>query len=723
MFNRDVIVFLLGVALMVPVLVFSAPLEHIFMPGKVIAGHAKYENECKNCHKNFEHSSQRELCLACHKKITVDISKNLGFHGHNREALRAECKLCHTEHKGRNFSIVRLDKDLFRHAFTDFPLKGKHAAVMCLECHPSKVKYRDAPSKCIACHKDNDPHRGRVGECNTCHTELKWSDIHFNHDKTKFPLKGKHKKVWCNNCHPSARYKGVPRTCYACHRLNDVHGERYSRLCEKCHSTKEWKKAVFKHGEFKVIDKIKLSDCYACHKASDVHKGLYSRQCGKCHGTEKWKETIFKHDKSKVIPNIKLSDCYACHKASDVHKGLYSRQCGKCHGTKKWKETIFKHDKLKVVGSIKISDCYACHKKDDIHKELYGKRCEKCHVIKSWKNSIFDHNKTKFSLKDRHLKLPCNICHTGDLYKDKLDVMCYFCHKVNDTHNGRYGNKCDKCHTAKEWKHSIFDHDKSKFSLTGKHKKTSCDTCHVGELYKEKLGTTCQTCHQHDDVHKGKYGNVCAPCHSSVKWKKSTFNHDKTVFAKGVFASCGKCYKERLARTCYACHKSDDVHKNEEGKLCDKCHNVGNWGKKILFDHDMTRFPLIGMHAVVLCEGCHFESTYKGVKRGCVACHKIDDVHKQRLGEGCHLCHNPNGWRFWQFDHKTQTKFPIDGAHEGLECLLCHKAKLKTKNNVLRKCHSCHEKDTVHFGAYGALWKECERCHTSSSFREIKIMR
>ena len=40
------------------------------------------------------------------------------------------------------------------------------------------------------------------------------------------------------------------------------------------------------------------------------------------------------------------------------------------------------------------------------------------------------------------------------------------------------------------------------FSLRGGHRTVACDTCHVGEHYKE-IGTACVDCHKAQDVHVG----------------------------------------------------------------------------------------------------------------------------------------------------------------------------------------------------------------------------
>ena len=36
--------------------------ERALMPGEVIAGHAKYEDDCDRCHISFDQSAQAALC-------------------------------------------------------------------------------------------------------------------------------------------------------------------------------------------------------------------------------------------------------------------------------------------------------------------------------------------------------------------------------------------------------------------------------------------------------------------------------------------------------------------------------------------------------------------------------------------------------------------------------------------------------------------------------------
>ena len=79
------------------------------MPGEVIQGHAKYEEQCDKCHVNFGKEHQSTLCLDCHKAIRDDVQSASGFHGRIENIAKRECKSCHSDHLGRDADIVHLD--------------------------------------------------------------------------------------------------------------------------------------------------------------------------------------------------------------------------------------------------------------------------------------------------------------------------------------------------------------------------------------------------------------------------------------------------------------------------------------------------------------------------------------------------------------------------------------------------------------------------------------
>jgi hypothetical protein len=184
--------------------------------------------------------------------------------------------------------------------------------------------------------------------------------------------------------------------------------------------------------------------------------------------------------------------------------------------------------------------------------------------------------------------------------------------------------------------------------------------------------------------------------------------------------ACNDCHRSSIKNMkkrdkCIDCHKQADVHKGKQGKKCDQCHVEEGWDKKLTFDHGLTAFPLMGQHAVMVCEECHVDKVYNNTNQECKACHRKNDVHEGRFGGECETCHNPNDWKIWIFDHEKQTNFTIDGGHEDLVCEDCHTRSSGSSIQVSKACEGCHRNDDVHRGGFG---RQCQRCHTTTSFSE-----
>jgi len=484
-------------------------------------------------------------------------------------------------------------------------------------------------------------------------------------------------------------------------------------------------------------------DCSQCHDRADKEK--QGQLCMQCHDHKNILDDVRTkkgfHGRLPVSIRTKCSHCHKDHEGRDGKiillnqttfdhsntdfrlKGMHTKtSCKSCHKPKK------KYADAPL-------DCYSCHKKVDVHDGKNGKKCGDCHSSSTWKQSDFDHDKkTDFPLKGAHKETNCTSCHINQKYKD-TPKKCVSCHKIHDIHKGGYGEKCDTCHTSEKWDQVKFDHNKkTDFPLYGQHKKASCNSCHTPEKLnknkhkKLKLPTDCFSCHKHDDAHKGKNGKECKDCHNSKSWKKHKFDHSKTDFplrGKHKDLSCSYCHKgkvekDKMKTDCIACHKKDDVHQGKQGKICNDCHNENGWHDKVFFDHDLSSFPLIGMHAAIQCEECHLTSVYSSTESDCNACHAPDDVHKTRLGTDCEKCHNPNSWENWLFDHDKQTRFEIDGAHEKAGCYDCHRRRSKGKVKASKDCISCHRSQDVHNRQFG---NQCGQCHSTESFRDVNIKR
>ncbi len=483
-------------------------------------------------------------------------------------------------------------------------------------------------------------------------------------------------------------------------------------------------------------------DCDQCHDTSN--KDRQGQLCVQCHDHENISDDLSnKTGFHGRLPEQAANNCKHCHtehKGRDVNivllntstfdhtktdfalKGAHTKtSCKACHKTDE------KHSQAPV-------DCYSCHKKSDIHDGKQGKKCNDCHKATSWKDSAFDHEKTDFPLKGSHVDTSCAACHINQKYKD-TPKTCISCHQINDVHRGNFGEKCDSCHNSKKWDQIHFDHNKkTDFPLYGKHKEASCNSCHSAadiktKESKKKLPKDCYGCHKNDDSHKSRYGKKCNDCHTSASWQKQKFDHDKKtkfpLVGKHQKTACNQChrgdlYKEELKPDCISCHKKDDVHKGKQGRECNNCHNEKGWQSKVLFDHDLAAFPLIGMHAAVQCEECHLSAVYGDTESSCNHCHAEDDSHNTRLGTDCETCHNPNSWETWLFDHDKATDFTIDGAHEKIGCYDCHQTTSKGKLQASKDCISCHRSQDIHDRQFG---RRCGDCHNTKSFKEININR
>lgn len=474
----------------------------------------------------------------------------------------------------------------------------------------------------------------------------------------------------CSNCHEKFSKKGQTPLCLDCHKKVNA----------------DIKNNTGFHGRNKVILKSECSTCHTEHKGRDANIAQFDT-------------TTFNHtvtDFPLAGAHLKLA-CASCHKPKEKYRDAPTK-------------------------------CITCHESDSPHQGRLGDQCEDCHNEKRWSEIRYDHDKTNFPLRNAHKKIECNNCHPNDRYKN-LPQDCYACHALNDAHDGEFGQKCDTCHGTKGWKVAAFNHDKeTDFPLKGEHKELDCRSCHLSDPKKVKLKTDCYACHKKQDEHKAFFGPKCNDCHTEYGWSKSIFDHNKdtnyTLRGKHVDARCTGChksnpYKENLSKQCNLCHLADDVHNGKQGKQCEKCHNEQGWSGKVRFEHDITRFPLLGLHATLPCEECHLDTNYSNTSSTCYACHKLDDTHKQTLGKKCEQCHNPNGWQFWTFDHDKDTDYKLAGAHKNLICSACHRTPTD-KIKLVSTCVACHRVDDVHRGQFGF---RCENCHGLESFSDLEIRR
>lgn len=501
----------LAFCLLLPLAAQAAQIETLVMPGPLIEGHAEKESECTQCHSRFSPKAQNNLCLNCHDKVADDIKAATGFHGKMQFSDSDSCALCHTDHKGRKANIVNLDRELFNHDKTDFPLRGGHNNQRCESCHESGKRWREAPSECHSCHKKQDVHKGRLGtDCASCHTPQRWLQQRFDHSKTDFPLRGAHENTQCSACHPNQTYKNIPTQCNSCHAGNDVHRAGYGTQCATCHTPERWKSTRFDHDKTRfhlqgahadtacsschapaVKAQGLTQSCNSCHAVDDVHRGRNGQQCADCHNSQSWKKTLFNHNKDT---QFHLAGAHA------------DAACNSCHagGVKK---------------NARVRECKACHNQDDAHDGKMAGDCASCHKPSGWNNDTrFDHDLTGMPLYGMHALATCESCHKNNEYVP-LPLACDSCHSKQDKHKGALGSACGSCHNANDWKLWNFNHDRTDFPLSGKHNGLTCASCHQ-QAPASATPQACISCHQADDVHQGGFGRNCERCHSS-----DSFNH------------------------------------------------------------------------------------------------------------------------------------------------------------------------------------------------------
>lgn len=771
----------------------------VLSPGPLHTVHAQWDNEegCYECHTaaaDFSGLSD-ELCLACHETLEARIAKKTGFHAQVEDS----CDACHAEHLGALLRwpqpeapfkpTFKADTDegelakkrAFPHDVTGFELNGAHAQLECEQCHainlildPEVISFARKPGAdesssaaddyfhsflglqkvCGDCH--HDPHVPSMGSaCNDCHDEQAWApSTNFVHEppNTRYPLKGKHAEVACEECHitqPEIKtdppppglptfehvvsseqppvFRGVgfgrsparPVTGATLPECDNCHGNPHRDAsetfwdCQTCHTEAGWKPWNDSGGFDHASTGFKLELGHSSSKVS----------CAECHGEQEGSQGPLHLPKREA--------CNDCH--DDYHEGAFDREmalargqsCDLCHDTADWKRPTWKDSDhpqavplVDVHGAIRCEDCHGQTSKAICQLPAGGKpACT---------------NGPPFS------RLPAK----GRVRTGPLEETCQSCH--TDIHRGRLtdpqvrGADCRDCHEFAGWKDAPFDeagHARLGFEIRGAHKTifNDCGECHGGRsadggLRQVKIPNAdqdCNACHKDDDVHRGQLGNDCTSCHTETAWAPSTFTiaqHQTTDFPLNgahVAVPCEICH-ETDPRTqtqkwawrdmaCTACHESPHGRQfRDQG--CTDCHTESSWAPST-FDvarHNKTRFKLEGAHLDASCAACHQPDPggrvdrYVETPRHCARCH--EDVHlgqfTARWGD-CSACHVVASWKPSFFDH-DKAGYKLDGAHRGVACERCHQVTERT-------LPSGETRMVAHY--YPIPGQKCDDCH------------
>jgi len=584
-------------------------------PGDLTRAHAKLEGmtNCTKCH-SLGDKVTNDKCLECHKEIKNRITENRGYHV-SPEVKGKDCFSCHSEHHGRNFEIVRFDSKNFNHQKTGYRLTGAHLNQDCAACHKDeRIESADIRNKeytylglrdnCISCHED--VHQNTLStDCKTCHNTDSFQPApFFDHNKSRFPLKGKHKEQECSSCHEITTMNGA---------------------------------------NFQQFKGIQFNSCANCH--TDPHNGSLGNKCKECHTEESFSvfsgKSYFNHSQTQfpLIGSHKKVDCASCHKMGNQVESNY----------------VFQDYKSKD-----FHQCITCHQ--DVHDTKFGTDCKQCHTEESFRKIMspdkFQHGLTGYPLEGKHEEVDCRKCHMSKTTDPVPHALCGDCHE--DFHNGQLTSPdqrrdCQECHTVTgfaETQYSIAQHQTSVFPLAGAHQATPCFACHLKEEQWtfRNIGTQCNDCHLdvHEEGLSQKYypGKSCERCHVPDTWSAVTFDHLETgveLTGKHKTIQCTSCHQSDekintqkkvfftgLTTECISCHADQHNRQFEKEGIttCSDCHNTDQW-KPSIFDHNTARFKLDGAHINVECQKCHKEEIiddqkvirYRLERFACADCH------------------------------------------------------------------------------------------------------
>jgi predicted CXXCH cytochrome family protein len=503
-------------------------------PGDLASPHSHLEglSNCTQCHV-LGNKVTPDKCLACHTEIKERVALQKGYHS-SAEVKGKECTVCHNDHHGKNFQLIRFDIAKFDHNLTGYTLSSPHSKKQCVDCHnkkfiseekikAKKYTYLGVGNNCLACHTDY--HQKTLSDdCLSCHNPDSFKPAtKFSHDKTNFRLIGKH----------------VNTDCSRCHKVESREGKKFKDF------------------------RVQQFYCSSCHK--DPHQNKFGQTCNQCHNEESF----------EVVKGVKAFDHNKTdYKLEDKHLTV---NCKLCH-------------KTKFTDPLKFKNCTDCH--TDYHKSQFAKNgtspdCSKCHTVKGFtlfSYTLEQHNISTFPLQGGHLAVPCTECHkkqTAWNFK-KIGNDCKDCHK--DVHRNIIASKfypdanCKICHNENRWNDVAFDHSKTGFLLSGAHSKKECLACHIPDKAKGNtqpkftgLSKKCADCH--DDKHYRQFDKNgitnCIECHDTENWKASGFNHNSTAFkldGKHINVPCLKCHKPQQEGsnffvkyklkvfTCESCH-------------------------------------------------------------------------------------------------------------------------------------------------------------------------
>lgn len=304
--------------------------------------------------------------------------------------------------------------------------------------------------------------------CSQCHSSGGWfldkKIYSFNHNVTKFPLKGQHTEVECRQCHKSLVFREAKNECNECH--TDIHQATVGLECSRCHTPSTW--LVNNITELHQLSRFPL---FGAHKTAD---------CVDCHKSE-----------SAIRFDVQGINCIDCHRQNfesttqpDHVKAGFSENCITCHSINafQWGGAGFNHSFFPLTGGHSQPSCTECHKGGDYTS--ISKECYSCHQADYTNTQNPKHSSLGFPV-------TCEICHT---LEPGWKPASYKDHDANSfpIYSGRHKgtwNACTECHSnSSSW--TLF----TCFNCH-EHNKTSMDNAHSEVRNYTYDSAACYRCH------------------------------------------------------------------------------------------------------------------------------------------------------------------------------------------------------------------------------------
>ena len=341
-----------------------------------------------------------------------------------------------------------------------------------------------------------NPHGPISIPCENCHTTTSFSPLRaqpeFDHNQTQFPLRGMHQNVACNSCHVSRVFTEAGTQCATCHA--DFHRRQFGAQCENCHTVQGWRVATRS-----VQDHLNRFPLVGRSRGGGLRRLPSRSRDGRLYGPEyavrhmprsssfsrprAWitappvSQPRAKPATTSTIGSWRVSTTTSS-RSSSSREPTPRWLCASCHVGGHYQGTV--------------ATCVGCHSKDFAattnpnHVTAgFPQTCETCHNTTQWLGATFDHNMTKFPLTGKHTTVACATCHSNGQYAT-LPTTCVSCHlpdyQKTTTPNhvaASFPQTCETCHSTTQWLGAVFDHNTTKFPLTGKHTTVACATCHI----------------------------------------------------------------------------------------------------------------------------------------------------------------------------------------------------------------------------------------------------